>query len=278
MSEQARERVYWYISLGFLILAAIAAYRLYSADFQPMFFSAIERKLIPVLFIGSLPLALVTDLLIAVASGQGKSLRFWLPKPSTQCQYVVRRRQCTAVITDRLEKLGFNVRHQTTPAGIEYLDFQKAKSEKVYTFLENGFFGRVELSPTPVETAIRTKLTFDDTVIFDTGELTELRQLAEYISLKVARLEQFSKLSIMSACGLAMAYVTVLLSLCVSPAIAAQRAVLTSFANAAILMLVAALVITVMKRPALIGIRSILIGLGLAMMPYLAWILAGLGG
>jgi hypothetical protein len=270
MSEQERQKKYWYISLFFLVLAAIAGYRLYFMEFQPVFFSRLQQQITSVLFFASLPLSLLFELLLAVSSGHRKSLRLWIEKPSVTGQYQVPRANCSAAIEHRLASLKFQISRKFREADSEYIEFKKDKAAQSYTFLDHGFFGLVELSPAPQGGQITTQLTFDDTLLIETGEMDELRQLADYISLQHDNHTQPRKVSLILYCGLVLAYLTVLGSLCLNPAVLTQRTILTAFANAATLTLIAALVLTVIKRSGLMGYRLGFLGLGLAIVPYIA--------
>jgi hypothetical protein len=270
MSEQERQRKYWYISLFFLILAAIAGYRLYSMGFQPVFFSRLGQRITSFLFFASIPLALLLEFLVAILAGHRQSLKLWVEKPSVTGQYKVSGVNCSAAVEHRLAYLKFQVIRKFRESNSEYIEFKKDKAVQSHTFLDNAFFGRIELSPAPQGGQIIAQLTFDDTVLIDTGERDELQRLAGYISLQHDHHQPSRKVSLIVYCGIVLAYMTVLCSLCLNPAVLSQRITLTAFANAATVMLVAALVLTFIKRTGLMGYRLGFLGLGLAVVPYLA--------
>jgi hypothetical protein len=270
MSEQERRKKYWYISLFFLILAAIAGYRLYSMGFQPVLFSQLGQRITSFLFFASIPLALLLEFLVAVLTGHRQSLKFWTEKPSVTSQYGVSRVNCSAAIEHRLAYLKFQVIRKFHESDSECIEFKKDKAVQSYTFLDNAFFGVIKLSPGPQGGQITTQLTFNDTVLIDTGERDELKRLAGYISLQHDNHEPPRTVSLIVYCGIALAYMTVLCSLCLNPAVLTQRITLTAFANAATVMLVAALVLTFIKRKGLMGYRLGFLALGLAVVPYLA--------
>jgi hypothetical protein len=270
MSEQERQSKYWYISLFFLVLAAVAGYRLYSMGFHPVFFSPLQQQITSVLFFASLPLALLFELLLAVLTGHRKTLRLWIEKPSVTGQYPVSSANCSAAIEHRLVSLKFQISRKFREADSEYIEFKKDKAAQSYTFLDHGFFGLIELSSAPQGGQITTQLTFDDTLLIETGEMDELQQLADYISLQHDNHQQLRKVSLILYCGIVLAYMTVIGGLCLNPAVLTQRITLTAFANAATLTLIAALILTFFKRSGLVGYRLGFLGLGLAIVPYVA--------
>jgi glucan phosphoethanolaminetransferase (alkaline phosphatase superfamily) len=132
----------------------------------------------------------------------------------------------------------------------------------------------IEMIATKRGTEVTTKLTFDDTILIETGEMGDLQCLADYISLKCADLITPKKMSLLITCGLVFAYITVIYSLILDPAIFRQRVLLVSFSNAAIVILITALSVTKTKQPELIGSRIGFLGLVLAAVPYLAGFVA----
>jgi hypothetical protein len=269
MSEQEREKNYWYISLGFLGLAAIALYRLYMEGFHPIFNARVWNTT-TVLFLASLPLALVLETLLVFLTVKKAPLKFLVKQPSVNVQHEILRGNCSTAIEDRLKKLGFETKIESEDSNVTYLEFKKAKASSTYTFLEHSFFGMIEMIATRRGTEVTTKLTFDDTILIETGEMSDLQHLADYISLKCADLIIPKKVPLLITCGLALAYITVIYSLILDPAILRQRVLLVSFSNAAIVILIVALSITKTKQRELIGFRIGFLGLALAAVPYLA--------
>jgi hypothetical protein len=269
MSEQEREKKYWYISLGFLMLATIMGFRLYSMGFHLALFSFPERIILPVLLMGSIPMALTFNVILLILTGHGNSLKFWVRKPSAKCRNFVRRIRCENSILDRLKKMGFQVNQESNDSGATYLEFKKVKAAECLAFLDHGLFGVVTLSAETEGTQIETKLTFDDIVLFDTGEINDLQHLADYISLKCTEFKKIRKVSLNLCCGLVLAYMTVISGLFLNPTVLSQQIIITTLSNSAILTLTAAL-LRISKQPGLMGYRVGLVGLGLAIVPYLA--------
>jgi hypothetical protein len=109
MSEQEREKKYWYISLGFLGLAAIALYRLHAEGFHPVFNARVWYTT-AVLFLTSSPLALVLETLLVFLTFKRAPLKFLVKQPSVNVQHEVLRGNCSTAIEDRLKKLGFETK------------------------------------------------------------------------------------------------------------------------------------------------------------------------
>jgi hypothetical protein len=270
MSEYELKKKYEYISLFFLILAAIAGYRLYSTGFHPVFLSPLVHDITILLVLGSLPLGLLFELSLTLLTGRGKLLKFWIKKPSVTVQNTVSSVNCSAAIEHRLGYLNFQIDRKFSDSDSEYIEFNKIKSARVYTFLDSGFSGVTKLSPLAQGSEITTQLIWNDTILFAVGEIDELQQLADYINLQHDNHKQSPKAMLFLRCGMVLAYITVLGGLCLNPAVLTQRIILTAFANTAILTLITALVLTFFKRSGLVGYRLGFLGLGLAIVPYVA--------
>jgi hypothetical protein len=270
MSEYELKKKYEYISLFFLILAAIAGYRLYYTGFYPVFFSPLVHDITILLLFGSLPLGLLFELCLTLLTGRGKLLKFWIKKPSVTVRHTVLSTNCSAAIEHRLGYLNFQIDRKFRDSDSEYIEFKKIKSARVYTFLDSGFSGVTKLSPLAQGGEITTQLIWNDTILFAVGEIDELQQLADYISLQHDNHKQSPKVMLFLRCGMVLAYITVLGGLCLNSSLLFQRIILTAFANTATLALIAGLILTFFKRSGLVGYRLGFLGLGFAIVPYIA--------
>ena len=142
----------------------------------------------PGLFIGVLvtgfflPFAL--ELLFVLARGRG--VRIWVSRPYVQTSHRLKDTLDSAEtsVLDRAYRFGF-VTEIIRQAGRVEVRLSKAqKNGQVHGFLDHGFQGTVGLFPGVFGLEMEGDLTFNDTLIFDTGETAKTQALCDYLSLK----------------------------------------------------------------------------------------------
>lgn len=228
-------------------------------DFSPIYFAIIGFL--------SIPFAALVDLLRATLCGE--PVRVWVVRPTVNTGRSLAQpfEHARAGIVSRLSECGFGFATAAGEGGAEVIKFGKAKSPLVYSFIEHAFFGELSLKPTDAGAAVSCKLTFDDTLLLDTGERERLSALCDYFMLKSQGFA-CEVVPMTLHCGLALSFVTVILTL--TPVRVVSDLFLTCLSASAVGLLLSSLVLIMKDRERLFGLRLILAGLYLASVPFAA--------
>lgn len=263
MSERDREKVYWRLCLFFALVSPLSVLMTARAGFRPDF-SPVYFALIGFL---SIPFAVLVDLLRAMLSGE--PVRVWVVRPTVNVGRSLAQpfEQARALAVSRLRECGFDFATVSSEGGAEVIKFGKAKSPVVYSFIEHGFSGEMTLKQTGAGSALSCKLTFDDTLLVDTGERERLTALCDYFTLKSQGFA-CEVVPMTLYCGLTLSFVTVLLTL--TPVRVIGDLFLTCLSASALGLLAVSVVLILKDREGLFGFRLIFAGLCLASAPFAA--------
>ncbi len=273
MNEAERERIHLRIALAWLVLSPWVLIGLVEARVAP----AWDQTRFLVALLVALPATFLLELLLTGLLGKGSGLRFWVKHPSVRGENEAKAgaSECEGELRARLAKLGFA--YEATGPGA--LRFSKPKRPQVNAFLDHAFSGRVALVTTAFGTRIAVELTFADILLLETGERSKLTALADYLCLRSAEGAARS-VPLLVYCGVTLGYATALAS-----ALERFRPVWVSpwlfpLSAAAVGFLAFALRAIVRDRTQLYGSRLAALGLALAALPWIAWLLqlAGVGG
>ena len=280
VTERIRERLFWRISLVFLLASPLTVFQLvrvhYSFVFHPILFA--------VLLFLSMPLALLVDAVLIKLVDPSSPLRFWIVKPTDEVRQLrslpvqdgevpfkgllerTNLYQAAERIKGRLAELGFQISEEKG-ADATVLAFHKEKSTPVLSFIDHSFYGEVRLGILDAAVAVNVRTTFNDTLLLETGEFERIHALCDYLSLKSSTFSYVS-VPLLVYCGLNLAFVTSILA--IVPYLNLGNLFLTCLSLAAAGMIVAALVLMQKKRDQVFGYRLAFAGLFLAALPLVA--------
>jgi len=223
-----------------------------------------------VALLAAMPTAFLLELVITTLSGKKPGLRFWVKHPSVRCEHEARGsvEECAREVRNRLEAMGF----ACEPGAQGSIRFSKPKRPQVNSFLDHAFSGQVRFGATGFGARIVAELTFADILLLETGEKTKLAALGDYICLSTAD-DVFRGVPLLLYCGVTLGFATALVSCFVRfwPERASPWLFPTS--AAAVGFLAFALRFMVRDRRQLFGYRLAALGLVLAALPWIAWLL-----
>lgn len=283
MTERQREGVYWKVCLLFLLASPLVFYvmpgREYSFSFHPVPFT--------VALVASLPLSFLTDVVLTKLFAPGSPLRLWVVRPSEEVRHLLpapaegggeaafagllERTYLVQVlerVRARLSGHGFESAVLEEADGSVVITFRKGKSDPVMAFMDNSIFGEARVRPSDSAVEVRVRVTFDDTLIVETGEFEQMRALCRYLSLKSPELH-YETVPHVLTCGLTLAFATTVVALVPALYRAAGTQVFTCLSLGAAGMILASLVLMRRDREHLIGYRLAFAGLYLASLPLL---------
>jgi hypothetical protein len=282
LTERKREGVYWRLCLLFLLASPLVFYvmpsRQYSFSFHPLTFTII-------LFM-SLPLSLVLDMALTKLFARGSPLRVWVVKPSEEVKMLLPApvevgesaftgslertylAQVVERIRGRLAEHRFESAVREEADGARVITFRKGTNDPVITFMDHSLSGEAHARPSASALEVRVRVTFEDTLIVETGEFEQIRALCRYLSLKSAELD-YENVPHLLYCGLFLAFTLVVVALVPSLYRAAGAQVFTCLSLGAAGTTLAALVLMQRDKKHLFGYRMALAGLYLASLPFL---------
>jgi hypothetical protein len=282
LTERKREGVYWKLCLLFVLASPLVFYvmpsRQYSFSFHPVPFTVI-------LFL-SLPLAIVLDMALTKLFARGSPLRVWVVKPSEELTVLLPApaegndaafagllertylAQVVERIRGRLAEHRFESAVREEADGSRVITFRKGTDDPVVSFMDHSFSGEARVRTADSALEVHVRVTFEDTLIVETGEFEQMRALCRYLSLKSAELD-YENVPHLLYCGLFLAFTMVVVALAPSLYRAAGAQVLTCLSLGAAGTILSALVLMQRDKQHLFGYRLALAGLYLASLPFL---------
>ncbi len=277
MLETEREDFYWRISLFFILLSPWMLYCLSKLPLNPFMGLSIFKVVITIGMFSSIAIVVLLEMLYTRLTKGKVSFKFWLVNPSVE--YSGRAmgsvKGCTQAIEKKLTHLGFQteILQVSSPDPDDRLiQFNKTANKPIQNFLDHAFSGQVQIVPGFNGVEIKTKLTMEDTLILESGELNKLHQISEFIALKTTELKM-QGVPFTLYCGLVFAYATIVAGLCLSIGFKINTAVFNSLSLSAIGTLVLSLFFSFKNGKDFIGWRLLFSGLYLATVPYMSWML-----
>lgn len=282
MTEREREGVYWKLCLLFVAASPLVFYAMRGRQFYFSF----DPLTFPLVLIVSLPVSFLTDLAMTKLFAAGSPLRFWVVRPTEEIRHLLPAQsvdggaglagllertyldQVADRIADRLRAHRFECEVRREATGARVVSFRKGKTEPMLAFMDNAIFGEARVGPTESAVEVHVRVTFDDTIILETGEFEQMRALCRYLALKSPELDYASVPQVLY-CGLILAFAGALVTLVPSLYSAAGAQVLTCLSLGAAGMVLAALVLMQKDRKHLFGYRLAFAGLYLASLPFL---------
>ena len=179
MNERERESAYFGLCLIAGVVSALLVYEIVRDGTRPDFH--------PGLFVGVLAigffLPFILELLFVLARSRG--VRIWVSHPYVQTTHRLRDTvdSVEGSILDRAHRYGFATEVTRQAGKVEVRLLKAQRSGQVHGFLDHGFQGTVGLNPGAFGIDIEGALTFNDTLIFDTGETAKTQSLCDYLSL-----------------------------------------------------------------------------------------------
>ncbi len=139
----------------------------------------------------SIPLTLLVTLCLrwAVTGRVGRLLWINRPSVSLRIEPAASLAETATVVRQRLAACGFAVQEHAGRGNDLLFDFAKQKVPKTYSFIDHAFRGTASLSAAGPRPEATISVTFDDTVLIETGEYAKLRVLAGYLLGSEARLD-----------------------------------------------------------------------------------------
>jgi hypothetical protein len=277
VSERDRERLFWKISLLFLLASPLTVYQLARAHyffvFNPIPFTII-------LFL-SIPLSLVVDAVLIKLFDPTSPLRFWIVKPTDEVQHLLQLpvqegeafkemierthlKMIAGRIKERLAGFGFQTTKEEDVANSIVIAFHKEKSRPVISFTDHSMFGEVRIGFLGSAVKVNVQTTFNDTLLLESGEFERIRALCDYLSLKTATFS-YSSVPLTVYCGVNLAFTMSFFA--IVPYVYPGNLVITCLSTGAAGMLVAALVLMQKNRDQVLGYRLVFAGLFLASLP-----------
>lgn len=261
--EKKVERIFWYISLIMVIISPLAIISLYKGNLALTY----NSFWLTVIIFSGIPLALFNDFVVGLLEG---NLKFWIVRPSSTSQYnsSLNLELTFHEVISRLKSLKFIFTIKETTPNFIIIDFSKTKDDPASKFLDSAFRGTIKLTAYPDLTDIFVQLTFLDTIVIETGELTNLKTLCNYLSLKVKDYK-YSHVPLITYAGLDLALLTILLSLFYSFYPSVLSYVIASSAFGAIGFALFSIGLIYFDRQYLFGYRLALVTIYLASIPFI---------
>jgi hypothetical protein len=192
MLETERECFYWRISLFFMVISPWILYCLARLPLDPFAGLRIFKLVITIGMFSSIAIVVLLEMLyVRLKKGQ-VVFKFWLVNPSVD--YSGRAmgsvQGCTQAIEKKLIKLGFQTEIlPDSGADGRLIQFKKTANKPVHNFLDHAFSGQLSLAPGFNGVEINSKLTLEDTLILESGELNKIQQVNEFIALKSTEIQ-----------------------------------------------------------------------------------------
>jgi hypothetical protein len=275
MLETEREGFYWRISLFFMVISPWILYGLAKLPLNPFMGLALFKVVITIGMFSSIAIVVLLEMLY-VRLAKGKVVfKFWLVNPSVD--YSGRAmgsvQGCTQAIEKKLINLGFQT--EILPDSVadgRLIQFKKTANKPVHNFLDHAFSGQLKVVPGFNGVEINSKLTLEDTLILESGELNKIQQVNEFIALKSTEI-QMKGVPFTLYCGLIFAYGTIVTGLGLAMGWTVNYAMFNSLALSAIGTLALSLFYSFKNGKDFMGWRLVFSGLYLATVPYWAWML-----
>jgi hypothetical protein len=272
VSEEQRERIYFRMALAGLLVSPWIVAGLLDAGVVPGWDQT--RFLVALLL--AMPATFLLEIVITALLGKGPALRFWVKHPSVRCEHEAKGSvsECEREVRSRLQALGFS----SEPGPLGEVRFSKPQRPQVSAFLDHAFTGRATLAASSFGTRIAVELTFADILLLETGERGRLAALGDYICLRTAD-GAFRGVPLLVYCGVTLGFATALASSLMRFWPGGTRPWLFPTSAAAAGFLAFAVRFILRDRQQLFGYRLAALGLALAALPWIAWLLrlAGIG-
>jgi hypothetical protein len=269
MDEIQRERTIWTVTLLLLLSSPLAI--------MVFLRVAIEHSLamLPMylLGIGSIVAVLVIEILYAVITGNAKVF-IRDPRSSIKSRIRGNYEQWQQLHLDRLRRLGFSL---TPGANDREWRILKSKRGQTHGFTDHSFMGQVAIESGSWGDAVSIELVMKDFILVDSGEVTRLKALAGYL---VGDNDEFQvpTMPLTLECAVALAaFVHLSVYVAAAPGIGIR---LPMF-EASIMstgMALWMIVVILMKRKQLLGLRTALACTVAGATPYLALLIGTLLG
>lgn len=266
--EERVEKLYFHMSIGFLLLAPFFFYFLVQREITFQFNAFVFLAAV----LGIMPLTFVLEYLCGRVRGDPPGFRPFAHSPSVQHTFPVKKdaQECVQTILDRLKPLGFAVHLIESARRIE---FSKPKSTGGYAgFLDHALSGYVRLQPVENGTELWTAVMFGDTIVIDTGEKRHVTELVEYLALQREKV-RFLNLPLPLLCGMNLAFASLIADIFVWCAVPGAVPSAFALAAASAAMILLSFLTMIANRKHLIGFRLGFLGLCLAAIPYVALVL-----
>jgi hypothetical protein len=279
MNEQERERLYWRISLFLILVSPWILYylsRMALNPFVPM--PLINVVLLVGLIVSNVSVFLIEMLYTKIIKGK-TSFKFWLVNPTVECRNKLQGSVmgCTQLIEQNLNHLGFQL-EVSQDYEKQLINFNKPIKYPVHNFLDHAFSGKVTLEQAFNGVSISVQLTFQDTVILETGEVNKLQAISEFIALKTSEI-LMKAVPYTLYCGLIIAYATTITGFLICVGWRLDYRAFNSLGLIGIGSILLSLLYLFNNSKGFkdfIGWRLVFSGIYLSVMPYLAWMIAQL--
>jgi hypothetical protein len=275
MLETEREGFYWRISLFFMVISPWILQSLAKLPLNPFMGLTLFKVVITIGMFSSIAIVVLLEMLYVRLTKGKVVFKFWLVNPSVD--YSGRAmgsvQGCTQAIEKKLTHLGFQTEIlQDSGADERLIQFKKTANKPIQNFLDHAFSGQLKLAPGFNGVEINSKLTLEDTLILESGELNKIQQVNEFIALKSTEI-QMKGVPFTLYCGLIFAYGTIVTGCALGMGWTVNYALFNSLALSAIGTLVLSLFYSFKNGKDFMGWRLVFSGLYLAAVPYLGWML-----
>lgn len=291
LTEKNRERIFWRLSLFFVLVSPLTVFQLlrthYAFAFNPI--------LLAVVCFVSLPLSLLVDMVLIKLFDTTSVLRFWVVKPVDEVRHVLSMpvqdgevlfeellqktyvKKIAHTIQARLTEFGFQSDVHEEKSGALVIVFRKSQQNPVLSFIDHAFFGEAHVGLLGAAVDVRLRTTFDDTLILETGEFERLRALGNYLALKTPQFS-YKSVPLTIYCGLNLAFVTTIVGTIPYLSSHVGNLLLTCMAAGAGGLILAGLVLMQRRRERMFGYRLAFAALYLGLLPFAALLVAGATG
>jgi hypothetical protein len=275
MLETEREGFYWRISLFFMVISPWILQSLAKLPLNPFMGLTLFKVVITIGMFSSIAIVVLLEMLYVRLTKGKVVFKFWLVNPSVD--YSGRAmgsvQGCTQAIEKKLTHLGFQTEIlQDSGADGRLIQFKKTANKPIQNFLDHAFSGQLKLAPGFNGVEINSKLTLEDTLILESGELNKIQQVNEFIALKSTEI-QMKGVPFTLYCGLIFSYGTIVTGCALGMGWTVNYALFNSLALSAIGTLVLSLFYSFKNGKDFMGWRLVFSGLYLATVPYWGWML-----
>ncbi|ELS34462.1 MULTISPECIES: hypothetical protein [Pseudanabaena] len=277
MTEQERERLYWRISLSFILISPWILSYLSRIALNPFVTMPFFKVVVSVgLIVSNVSVFLIEILYSKIIKGK-PSFKFWIVNPTVEYRNHLQGSVMgyTQVIEQKLNHLEFQV-EISQDYERQLISFHKLIKKPVHNFLDHAFSGKVILDPAFNGVDISVQLTFEDTVILETGEMNKLQAISEFIALKTSEIK-IKAVPYTLYCSLIFAYSTTITGFLICVGWKLDYRILNSLALTGIGSILLSLFFWFNNSKGFkdfIGWRLVFSGLYLSVMPCLAWMIA----
>ncbi len=268
VSEIERERLYWRASLLLCLVSPLVVWMLVRSDISFAGFAFMQAQFFVVSIAG-----LVAANLLEFIFARLRGVPLGIFITNLTIDYETRSDHDPLVtaqhVVQTLAARGFTIH---TGPDARTIRFEKAAKQKVHAFLDHAFSGTVAIEPLPRGTQLRVALTFQDTILIETGERANLFALAGEICGQPAA-HDFTNVPFTVYFGFALCFLTLLLS-----GFVALKTLNLAWLIAASLLAagvnLAGVALICRNRKQHFGLRVAIAGLYLASIPYWALLVA----